>query len=1441
MKRLLFIRTCVVLLLVLVAGSYARATVTVNSTNFPDESFRAAVAQAAGVSSNGGTFSESSLTTLDLPGMGKTDITSLKGLELLTGLTYLDISGNSGLTTGADLSGLTSLRTLKASDCNLVALNGTTGYHSSKSYTGAGIILNSGNSGLEYLDISYNDYFYTSGNLQYLSGMKTLLVNDCAYYDYWGYQPGNGMTSLEWVDVSNCPIMDRVYLRGATHLKHLKANGTHVQGFTTSPSNTATTANFIVLSANSPVEYINISNCAITNEGLNGITTYNPSQLDTLIMSGNSAFGNSTAFDHLPSLSYLDMSNCDLFFRTGYLLNHITPGHNPNLETLLINNSQLGSLTEGISGFSNLKTVNVSGNPGAAHFWVNNSPSIESLNISDNTGMTYLQLNGDALPRNNFTLIGGASCTALKSLYLNENAYASVGTAMSDFSSISTLEFLYLENNSGFTGGALTMTDGDCGSLKGIDLGNNGFTSFHAPSLPPTLTALMLGNNTNMTRLEMHNNPGIITMTNNPVMSDGSGLYLLGNTALTYMDISGTEETPNHFQRIGNNFSLENVPIDTLKASHNQFYTFRNLTRVSTKDGWELYKNNQYSWKDYDINYDPGANGYTYGFWPESPAQPDSASLEQLTALQYLDLSYCHLKDSVHLHKNRDLRYLDLSHNRKIIRYYEPRTPAKGAAYRAYNNPDDQTIDKRSFPDYKIYLWLKNPNATGLEEFTGDYNDTIGLYNLDLAYNNELEYLDISYTGIEQTAANHCYTTNPRFIWIQDLPKLKYFYANYNGMRSLGITTKNGRFYREGLKSLERLSVIGMRGSDDRTMKGSTNYASIIIPNAAGATSPLVNLHYINLSYSSYDSIGIYNEIVDTIIIRGNPIHYLNVDSLPRITYVDARECAFKMRGYDPEYGRTYAPNVNRFKNGARNGGWYVDSCTNIFPNPTAVNYQVRSPFSGLRGVLATYRPELTTLLLDSCNALTNVYAHHNPKLTKIHGFEHLAYPKDSVDQVYHYSTDVDSLTLVWVNDNAVFKELNLTQNVNLKYLHAYNDHTLGDTLGNNGLQLTNNVILNTAWVSNSNLQVFSNGAGQYLEKLWIWDNPKLTSIPVDDNTGLKYFDLRNCKVRNLNISPCINLVEFDCSNDSIMGDSIADAWGTLIPANVPTDLITDGKNTIADLHFKSHSLEIVKADNNDLFCIDGLNNNPSLHTLTYNFNHVNAIDLTGTNPSTYEHKHNGRGTFFGEMSEWLEKDPDTNESVTARLYYLQLDSLAKDGLNNNDTFLGHKYGQDTIMSVTANRRLCDDGFIAARVDTFTVNSSGPHVGNKVVNNAPRRVVEYGADSQPNPDKIIGTVAFLDKYEADFPEGHENKYYIEYEYLDGRTPTSTSTYYLVWQATGTPTEVEETIDDDLGEPTVVSERYYDISGVEHSEPIQGINIIVRQMSDGSQQTVKVMK
>lgn len=1248
---------------------------------------------------------------------------------------------------------------------------------------------------------------------------KSSLTSSQQYYIVLKHQ----LATLKWLDVSECSQLKNVYLRYCTNMQHLNASGTNLTGFSSSAtlSDGEPTDGYIQLPTGlTTLEYLNLANCSSLNSFRAIKETYNITCIDTLILTNDTNLGwSNVGFEAQTHMSYLDVTNCGIKTTGSYIPNF---DNLKDLETLLYGeNPNVGYLR--ISGNSNLKT----------------------LDLHSNTSMTMLALDNCGLPRTNLS-IDGTNCPALTGLKLNNNGYTSVSQAKANATTwgLENVKFLYLENNN-LGGGALTLNRDECEGLTGLDLGNNGFTSFTAESLPQSLTALMLGDNPSMERLEMHNNPGIKTMTASPVMSDGSGLYLLGNTALTYMDISGTAEQPNYFQRIGNNGSLNGVPIETLKASYNKFYTFRNLTTVAGGIYERWNKNSGV----YDFSSTvPSLRYYYYAYWPTSPAQPDSASLEHLTGLKYLDLSHCNLKDSVYLHKNTELRYLDVSHNRTITRYTSSQD--KGAGLRAHINSGHTST---SYPDYKKYLWLidTTPKYPGRQEsydqeyYTMDYNDTTGLYILDLLDNNQLEYLDISYTGIEQTALTHCHVSNARFIWIQDLPELKYFYADYNGMRSMGIGSQNGKkktdgqILTPGLRSLERLSAIGMRGADVTTMQGSINFA---------IDTRCKKLHYINLSYSDFDSIGFYASKIDTIIITGNPLHYINVQTVDSIKYIDARACAFKQRGYDPETGNTvaipasvrqryqytnYDTGVTETRektitmNGAREGGVYTGNLT--------------TPWSGLRGVRAYNREKLATVLLDNCNGLRDVYCHHDPKLPKISGFDNLAYNL-ALDSQFGYPTvDADSLNLVWVNDNLIFNELDLHMNDNLKYLHAYNDKALGDALGSNGMDLKENVNLVTAWVSNSNLQKFTNQAAEHLDTLKIWQNPVLQELNVTSNTGLRYFDLHNCMVRNLDVSNNTQLRHFDCSNqDSIRTNY--DHFNFDMPGEVPTVVNDPGKNSIADLHFGSKVLEVVHADNNDLYCMDGLKDNPNLKTLTYSYNHINGIDLSGCpNITNYNCYHNVRGLIPGELATW--STTENGVTTTHELYYLQLKPNAGDGIDGNDTFLGNKCGQDSLLSDQVDayqRRLIDDGFDPDKVIEFTVNSSGPHIGTRGQNSAsgaPMRADMVEPGTTLDPESFYGKIAIIKRYDR-------VRNYVYYTYDDGRPNSSSrggSGFGLAWGPPPGATDVRETTADGMGELTVVSERYYDAAGAEHSEPIDGVNIIVRQMSDGSTQTVKIIK
>lgn len=1479
MRHLHIFQTCCALLLALFVTGRAQASVTLNATNFPDNNFRQAVAAAAGVS-DGATINEATLTTLEVPSAG---IANLKGLELLTGLTYLDISDNTNLATGADISTLGALTTLIAQNCNLITLGGTTGTSSVTNVTGPGLIVNANNANITYLDISYNANFYGSSNLQHLTRLETLKMHHCTHFDFWG-TPGNylsslkyvdvsyctnmdriflpqagnlevlkavgltklkgfrskssltssqqyrivlkhNMTSLQWLDVSGCSQLSNIYLRYCTNMRHLNASGTKLVGFSAyaSLNDGDPTDGYIQLPTGlTTLEYLNLADCSTMTSFRAIKDTYNITCLDTLILTNDTNLGWSNhGIETQTGLRYLDVTNCDI--------STAGPDYIPNFDSL-----------------NSLETLLYGENPSVGYLRITGNSNLETLDLHGDTGLTMLALDNCGLPRTNLS-INDSNCPAFTGLKLNNNGYSSVGETMGNATAwgLDNIKFLYLENNSGFTGGPLTIGETDCAGLTGLDLSNNGFTSFNAPSLPASLTALMIGKNPAMTRLEMHNNPGITKMAADTVMQDGSGLYLLGNSALTYMDISGSAEQPNYFQHIGNNGSFYGIPIDTIKGSYNKFYTFRNLTTVPG-GRFEVCRRSNYAYSMSDTL--PSARYYYSAFWPTMAACPDSASVEQLTGLKYLDLSHCQLKDSVYLHKNTELRYLDVSHNRTIKRYTTSQD--KGAGYRA-SIPAYNTFN-RDYPDYKKYTWLVDtqPKYPGRQEaydqeyYTMDYNDTTGLYILDLMDNDKLEYLDVSYTGIQQTALTHCHVSNARFMWIQDLHNLKYLYADYNGMRSMGIGTLNGKHHQEALKSLERLSVIGMRGADVTTMQGSMNFLN---------NGRCPKLHYINVSYSDFDSIGFHAPQIDTIIVKGNPIHHLNVQDVDSITYIDATECAFKQRGYDPETNKTVAiPEVirQRLLWTNYNTGQTYDSIQTITMNGARSNglYSgtVTTPWSGLRSIRAHHRPKLTTLLVNKSNALTDVYCHYDPELTGITGFDDLAYPKDSVDAVFGFQADVDSLNLVWVNDDYKLIDLNLTKNVNLRYLHAYNDKALGDELGGNGMDLKENTILISAWVSNSNLLRFNNKSFATLDTLKIWQNPQLDAIDVTQNSALRYFDLRNCMIRNLDVSNNSHLTYFDCSNmDSISaGWTAFDNYGFTMPRQVPTSMYQPGKNSIADLHFGSKELRTVHADNNDLYCMDGLDNNQNLNTLTYSYNHINAINLSGC-PAIVDYNcyHNVRGLFYGELATWQVKINDSTTN-TYKFYYLQLKKNAGDALEGYDTYLGHKCGQDSLETPDGYfpymRQLEDDGFNPDKVIAFTVNSAGPytgHRGEEQPQGAPRRAtIVYGTDTVPDPDLIYGKTVVIDCYD-------QVRNYVEYLYDDGRPNGNRdggSAFGLAWGPPPSPTDVEEISDDSLAKPNVVSERYYDVNGVEHSSPVSGVNIVVRQMDDGSTRTVKII-
>lgn len=938
-----------------IAGGYYNTSKAVisftdidNDNAFTDANFKAAIKAATG----GGAVAYSSVTVLDVSNKG---ISSLAGIEKFPNLIELYAQQND-ITAFINLSQNPNLERL-----NLASNNHIRGFNANAQTDSEGCFIRMpSNSILKYLNMSdcpVMGYFQALTNN---TGFKarsidTLIINNCPRLGWSSavMNLNNSLVYLEWsnnqiattdstidltsmsklaklnmsnnanlrnvklptsivkVDISNCHISNNQSFLNCNHLEYADIS-----------NNSAIAKNF-TLSNNQALKVFKAQNAAIKSNGLKW-TAESPN-LDTLIVSGNNAMEYLNSLHNATNLRYLDMSNGDL-----YLQNMPTfVGSNfPLLNYIDFSNDKITE-AKTLQDFPALKTLKIGGNyltsnsHGIDNITLSNCPAIEAIDVSGSLNMAEIRLVNQGYTNSNFTLptITYADCNLLSMLDMSDNAFTSVPALTGIPSTIvslklnnnnlnsltmpegSPIQFLYAENNAGFTGD-YELTAAAAGSLKGLDLGNNGFTSFKAEGT--ALSALMIGNNTSLTSLELHGNNNLTCTTAGTTMSEGSGLYLLGNTSLATINIENSK-----FNNIGANGSLNGLTaVTTLRASHNEFETFTNSN----------YDNADSRSKDL-------------------ATIVGKPSLEHLTGLENLDLSYNLLKDSVHLYRNTQLKRLDVSHNQIL-----GPLPTTNDERTAMINKKlttclkyGVTIKGDSTGNHKIGPVGKSVTLTDdlRNELTQydtyrqeyryadfrpcDLRDTTGLYHLDLYYNTQLEYLDISYTNIHNTAAERKYmnpgwesspdgwdgwvsnyTPNAQygpvkhhFILINRAEGLRVFKADHNNMQSLG-TANN--------QQLDTLSATHMYGDcafmADVSIHG---YGGYIGYGSKGFTSPnCAKAKYVDLSYGGYYSITPTNLTnVEKLIVTGNPIgggqypnYVLDVTHNTKLQQLQADTCA---------------------------------------------------------------------------------------------------------------------------------------------------------------------------------------------------------------------------------------------------------------------------------------------------------------------------------------------------------------------------------------------------------------------------------------------------------------------------------------------------------------------------------------------------------------------
>lgn len=1110
---------------------------------------------------------KATLQTIDF----SNDQMSAPSLSGFTALKTFDASDNSSMTS-LTLDGCTSLeevvltndtglKTLTLSNDNLSTLDCLTDVDDCTALTTIDL---SGNVFTAIPDLSQTTTKYLKLNNNTISGNVTFTGNTTL--KGLNLTGNSGITSLDLRNNALTALM----LGGLTNCTELNVSGN--VGLTSTCANNNET-NFtsglgrIYMADLSSLTTLDVSNCNIR-----GVATYNwmdvssLSNLTTINASGNTAKG-FTCWQgtHLPvGIKELDLSDCTNLFLSRQL-DSLSITQKQTIEVFNLRNTCIASNTADFENWTSLQSLNISENPNMVNaLTLNGCTSLESVDVTNDTSVPRINLTNCGLSNNNtLPLIGASTCTSLTTLDLTDNQYTSVPdislpescTSLylnsNSLSSIampegSPVQFLYAEDN-GFSG-ALELTSESVPTLKGLDLGNNtGITSFSATATP--LSALMLGGNTSMTTLTLHNNPKLTQTTASETMSDGSGLYVLGSTALATIDLEGTEDAPGYFTSLGANGSLANMgSVKTLKAAHNALTTFSNASELPAS-----------SYKD--------DNGNTQNI-SKVVGHPELPNLEGLTGLEYLDLSYNALCDSVHLYKNTALKHLDLSHNQVITHNANKGKKDNGSFYTTSELSNlIQTQGKR---EYKLYTWIAK-SGSNVEPYTGDQNDTIGVFNLDLKHNTELEYLDISYTGIEHTALKHFYTYNPRYVWIQNCTALKEFYADYNGMRSFGVSNN---------ANIERISARAMRGADMRIMQGSLNLHG----------EKCHNLHYADFRDSQFDSIGTcFTPALDTLLISGNPLQYLN----------------FCRTGTSVE-GYALSPNSNLV---------YVDAsdCTidkrqsAVYPNGTPitnVGTGANRSASGLLQVRAFNLPNLTHLDLSSDTELNLLYCNDDGMLPEITGL-----PSCTNLRVLHAYNDVklgengftvednNALTTLWVSNCSLPGELKIED------CHAM------DTLrcDNNALtKLDVSSLANMHWLDcfdNIGIKTLVPGASTGMTHLDL-HNCSTIDLALASNTALQYFDCDNNKIRELTFAGAANIDTIHANNNNLFQINLSGTHSSLKDLQFTKnhinaiDLTGCNANVLTNIQDANNGRTIPA--NSVTFYVKDANNQPEMRRMYY-------------------------------------------------------------------------------------------------------------------------------------------------------------------------------------------------------------------------------------------------
>ena len=1327
--------------------------VVLNSTYFPDENLRKAIGAATGVE-EGNPITTRDVTVLDISydeskGMtGK--VTDPAGLNYFDHLEELYSKNNS--LSHLDLRNSPVLRVLDISGDNTLL-----GFRASTyiSASGHGIAVKEGITTFKsFTADGCTQLCYMAGlnsTNQKISSLERISLKNCEKMDGWssGIAQQKGLKYLDLTntgqDAGHSTNDSRISLSALTALDTLIL------------ANNKNLANVPDIKNCTQLKYLDLSNCAISRDALNkenfegagganlkyldvsgntllySLYVMDKTGLETLLMSGCKAY-DWGSLEYCPQLKHVDLSGCTAMVTT--MWSHLKGDVHTALQYL-----NLGNGTTAVSGqeinFPALDTLVINNHSTITHLNVTgHCPAV--IDIANDPKLTKLSITACGLTEFTAQLVGTETSAALTTLDLTGNLFTAVpdvsagafttmvmnNNRLTSLSAPQGVKYLYAQNND-FGGADYTLP---ATSLVGLDLGNNGFTRFAATG-NTSLKALSLAGNTALTEIELHGNTALTQTSPDGVIESENGLYIKGLSNLQTLNIENGA-----FEKLGQNNSLEGLTALTkLQARNNKLTTFTNGVNDLHTAGSS-------------VNY--------------RKADPTQSSLEHLTALEYLDLAYNELCDSVHLYRNTALKHLDVSHNNHITGVIDGTITTeaqkqamiekKGRRMMKYGKTGNKTYGVNAtaaqWTSHYTNMQARRERPFDLREC--DLNDTTGLYHLDLSKNVNLEWLDISYTNIHNTAAGptymcpgwmnkdwatdddlsatiattkntsgRWYTSWHTFVYFIPCSKLKTFHADHNNMCSLGV-----KYFPE----LDTLTCSYMYG-DCAFMRDFNGSGDLLYGNGnIGLSASVQKLK--SMTWGTDDS----NSPTAVPVLQGPD--GTTSTSYPNPTkYYDLSHSGFNEIRLTPGINLEYA---------------------DVSGNP--LSYALHAAYNSLD---VTYSPNIKTLLATDCEALPTVRAHNREMLTTLD------------------LTGSTALATVYAqNDPALPQVTGLSTLAALKTLFVYNNTLFG------GVDVSNNAALENLWMSNTGATTLDLSGNASLLKLRAYDNA-LQALDVSPCSKLQWLDVARNGIAALDLQANAALNYFNCSNSeetpAEIGSQVTDNHdgsdydGDRSLSNTDSRA-SGGNNSLSDLVFNATApIAEVRANFNDLHRIEG--GFGSLSHMEYAHNHINGIDLSAAagNEPTIIDNDNGR-TITAECSKFKIRINNNVEDVT--LYFFQLENNVEKG----GAVITSKTSTDSKNNV---RYLGEDGFVTAKLNEWTGDAAlyVPAQGSPML-----KATTVTPDNMTSIlGEVRGTVVVL-KPELETASGAEGR--AVYEYNNG---VGASEFYLDWSSSGTVTGIDE--------------------------------------------------